>query len=87
MQTAEQTKLALREIFAKQGRLSSSVDTLSDDADLYAAGLDSLAIVNVMLAVEDRFDVEIPDGDLNRATFSSISALAAVLARLSSAQV
>ena len=87
MQTPEQTKLALREILTKQGRLSASVDSLADDADLYAAGLDSLAIVNIMLAVEDRFEVEIPDADLNRATFSSISALAAVLARLTAEQV
>lgn len=86
MGTTSQTLVILREILAKQGRLSISVDQLADDADLYAAGLDSLAIVNIMLAVEDRFDVEIPDADLNRATFSSVAAMAAVLARLSSAQ-
>ncbi|MBV8619732.1 MAG: acyl carrier protein [Curvibacter sp.] len=77
---------ALREIFAKQGRLATAIDSLGDDADLFAAGLDSLAIVNVMLAVEDRFDVEIPDEYLNRATFSSIAALSAVLRQLQAAQ-
>ncbi|MDD0814886.1 acyl carrier protein [Curvibacter sp. HBC28] len=77
---------ALREIFAKQGRLAQALEGLNDDADLFAAGLDSLAIVNVMLAVEDRFEVEIPDEHLNRATFSSISALAAVLRKLQAEQ-
>lgn len=77
---------ALREIFANQGRLASVIDSLTDDADLFAAGLDSLVIVNVMLAVEDRFEVEIPDECLNRATFASISALSAVLRQLQAAQ-
>ena len=72
----------LREIFANQGRLADSIASLSDDADLFAAGLDSLAIVSVMLAVEDRFDVEIPDAFLNRSTFSSISVLSTVLRQL-----
>ena len=77
---------ALREIFANQGRLASVIDSLTDHADLFAAGLDSLVIVNVMLAVEDRFEVEIPDECLNRATFASISALSAVLRQLQAAQ-
>ena len=77
---------ALREIFAKQGRMAQALEGLSDDADLFAAGLDSLAIVNVMLAVEDRFEVEIPDEYLNRATFSSIAALATVLPKLQAEQ-
>lgn len=87
MNSQDDMKRALREILAKQGRLAASIDTLSDDADLHAAGLDSLAIVNVMLAVEDRFDVEIPDADLNRVTFSSVSALAAVLTRIQSERI
>jgi acyl carrier protein len=77
---------ALREIFAKQGRMAQALEGLGDDADLFAAGLDSLAIVNVMLAVEDHFDVEIPDEYLNRATFSSIAALATVLHKLQAEQ-
>jgi acyl carrier protein len=79
-------KNVLREILANQGRLATAIDGLPDDADLFAAGLDSLAIVNVMLAVEDRFDIEIPDAQLNRATFSSIAALSAVVTRLQAEQ-
>lgn len=86
MDELDNMKSALRDILANQGRLAASIDSLSDDADLYAAGLDSLAIVNVMLAVEDRFDVEIPDADLNRGLFASISALSTVLQRLQSQQ-
>jgi len=74
----------LRDIFAKQGRLQSSIAAISIDANLYDAGLDSLAIVNVMLAVEDQFGVEIPDEYLNRQSFSSLAALADVLKKLQS---
>ena len=82
MPDSSETIQKLRDIFGKQGRLQSSIATLSIDANLYDAGLDSLAIVNVMLAVEDQFGVEIPDEYLNRQTFSSLAALAEVLRKL-----
>ena len=47
----------------------------SDDADLYDAGLTSLITVNLLLAIEDHFDVEFPDELLSRRTFQSIDAL------------
>jgi acyl carrier protein len=58
------------------------VDSLSDDADLYAAGLSSHATVNLMLALEEAFDVELPDRLLRRRTFSSIAAMAEALAEI-----
>ena len=39
----------IREILAKFGQLPSPVDTIEDDADLYAAGLSSFASVQLML--------------------------------------
>ena len=47
----------IREILAKNGRLSTSVDQISDDGDLYNAGLTSLATVGVMLALEEDFNI------------------------------
>lgn len=47
--------------------------------DLYDAGLTSHASVNVMLALEDEFDVEFPDELLRKSTFSSIENIAAAL--------
>ena len=57
-------------------------DPLADDADLYAAGLSSHATVNLMLALEEAFDVELPDRLLKRKTFSSINAIAEALAEI-----
>ncbi|MDD1499869.1 acyl carrier protein [Agrobacterium sp. CNPSo 3708] len=65
----------IREVLAKFGQLPVSVDTLADDADLYAAGLSSFASVQLMLGLEEAFDIEFPDSMLNRKSFASIAAI------------
>lgn len=65
----------IREILKSHGKLSVDADSLSADADLYASGLTSLTTVNVMLAIEDAFDVEFSDDMLSRKTFQSIEAM------------
>ena len=59
----------------------STCDSLADDADLYQAGMTSHASVNVMLALEDNFDIEFPDAMLNRGVFESIASIDAALER------
>lgn len=65
----------IREIVAKHARLSTDITTLTNESDLYAAGLTSLTTVNLMLAIEEQFDIEFPDHLLGRKTFGSIQAL------------
>ena len=65
----------LREIVVTHGKLVKPLAALGDEGDLFSAGLDSLAVVNVMLAIEDSFGIEFPDALLNRQSFSSIAAL------------
>ncbi|MEJ2361053.1 MAG: acyl carrier protein [Gammaproteobacteria bacterium] len=65
----------IREILEQHGRLPVGVDTLTDDSDLYNAGLTSLATVGLMLALEDAFDIEFPDTMLSRKTFESIQSI------------
>ena len=52
---------AVRTVLEEHGRLAVDVAALDAEADLYAAGLTSHASVNVMLALEDAFDVEFPE--------------------------
>ena len=52
------------------------------DGDLREAGLTSLEMVNLMLAVEAEFGVTIPDGDMTPRNFRSISAIDALVASL-----
>jgi acyl carrier protein len=55
---------------------------LAADADLYEAGLTSMAMVKLMLAVEVAFDIAIPDADLHPDNFRSIAAIEALVVRL-----
>jgi acyl carrier protein len=66
---------AIRDILSKHGRLYTPVDQLTNESDLYKAGLTSLATVGLMLALEDHFDVEFPDSLLSRKTFGSIESI------------
>lgn len=72
----------IRQVLADHARLPVDPASLGDDADLYQAGMTSHASVNVMLALEDAFDVEFPDSMLKRSSFESIAAIAAVLSEL-----
>jgi acyl carrier protein len=69
-------------VIRDNGRLPVDVDKLSDDADLYQAGLTSHASVNLMLALEAEFDVEFPDEMLRRSVFESVSAISEALDEL-----
>ena len=77
----------IRTLIADHGRLPVPVSSLSDSQDLYAAGLTSFAAVQLMLAIEERFDVEFPDTMLNRRSFASVEAIAGCLGELSVAGV
>lgn len=72
----------VREVLAGHARLPVDVSTLSNEADLFQAGMSSQASVNVMLALEDAFDAEFPDSMLSRSSFESIAAILGALAEL-----
>ena len=72
----------VREIVAAHTRLAVDVATLADGDDLYGAGLTSHASVNLMLALEDAFDIEFPERLLRRQTFESIQAISSAIDEL-----
>nr|WP_316651624.1 acyl carrier protein [uncultured Gellertiella sp.] len=65
----------IRDLLTKLGNLPVPVAELADEADLYTAGLSSFASVQLMLGIEDAFDIEFPDNLLNRKSFASIAAI------------
>lgn len=65
----------LRGLVAGVTRLQVDASQLAPTDDLYAAGLSSLATVDLMLAIEDHFEIEFTSTWLNRRTFASIAAL------------
>ena len=72
----------IKTILAEHGRLLVGVADLTDDSDLYAAGLTSLSTVNLMLALEEHFNVEFLDRMLGRKTFGSIRSLSEAIEEL-----
>ncbi len=73
----------IRRILADHARLGVDVTAVGDGDDLYRLGLTSHASVNVMLALEDAFDVEFPERLLRKSTFQSVAAMRAALSELS----
>ncbi len=72
----------IRQVLRDHARLPVDVDGVDDHADLFQAGMSSHASVNVMLALEDAFDIEFPDSMLKRSAFESIAAIASALTEL-----
>ncbi len=69
----------IRTLVAQNGRLSVPVQRIGDAGDLYEAGLTSFAAVQLMLALEHRFDVMFPERMLNRRSFASIDTITCCL--------
>ncbi|OBA30902.1 acyl carrier protein [Gordonia sp. 852002-51296_SCH5728562-b] len=80
-------KSDIRGILDKYGKLSVAAADVSDDTDLFTVGLTSHATVNVMLGLEDLYDVEFPEEILKKSTFSSVNSLASALSNLVAAGV
>ncbi|MGH9095216.1 MAG: acyl carrier protein [Acidimicrobiales bacterium] len=72
----------IRQVLEEHGKLAAETSSVGDDDDLYRLGLTSHASVNVMLALEDAFDVEFPDRLLRRQTFQSITMIRSALAEV-----
>jgi acyl carrier protein len=72
----------IRKVLTDHARLPIGSASIDEHADLFQAGMSSHASVNVMLALEDAFDIEFPDAMLKRSVFESISAIADAVSQL-----
>ena len=75
----------IRQVLKQHARLAVDVEGLSDEADLYAAGMTSHASVNLMLALEDAFEIEFPERMLRRRAFENIAAIRSAVVELTAA--
>lgn len=78
---------AIRRVLAEFAKLPVDVASLGDDDDIFQAGMTSHASVNVMLALEEAFDIEFPEPMLRKSTFESVAAIRAAVGELSSSSV
>jgi acyl carrier protein len=72
----------IRDVLAAHGRMAVDPREVDDEADLYKLGLTSHASVDVMLALEDAFDIEFPDEVLKKSTFESVRNITQVIESL-----
>lgn len=72
----------VRRVLKEHGRLSDDAESLALQSDLYEAGMTSHASVNVMLALENEFDIEFPDQMLRRNIFGNIESIVSAVATL-----
>lgn len=75
----------IRSVLADHAKLDVDVASLSASDDLYRNGLTSHGSVNIMLALEDRFNVEFPAEMLRKSTFESIRAIEVAITELTTA--
>jgi acyl carrier protein len=72
----------IRRVLNEAGMLPLDAGGLDEHADLYAAGMSSHASVDVMLELEDTFEIEFPARLVSRSVFSSIDAIAEAIREL-----
>lgn len=74
--TGSALKDRIREIVSENGGLKLPVEEIKDSTDLYRAGMTSYSSVLLMIALENEFNLEFPDGMLSRDVFESVDAIA-----------
>ena len=67
----------VKELLATGLRLQIAATDIPDDTPIFgdALGLDSIDALELVVLVEDRFHVAIPDEDVGRRAFASVNAL------------
>ena len=60
-------------------RLLETVAPLGVTTDLYSLGLDSMAIMQLLILVEEEYGVSLPEGALTRENFSTARQLARLI--------
>jgi acyl carrier protein len=74
----EITPIALIQLFQEQAILEGS-ETLEPNTDLFAAGMDSIAMMQLVLHMEDHFGVAVQPVEITRERFSTPQSLATFL--------
>ena len=77
----------IRRILNDHARLSVDAASISGSADLFDAGMTSFGSVQLMMAIEEEFDIEFPNSLLTRKTFATLGGLISAVEQLVSEKV
>ncbi|SFL97144.1 Acyl carrier protein [Bradyrhizobium sp. NFR13] len=72
----------VRAIVGSMNLLPVPVDGLSDQDNLFDAGMTSFGSVQLMMAIEEEFDIEFPNSLLTRKTFATLGGLISAVDQL-----
>ncbi|MCU1338397.1 MAG: acyl carrier protein [Bryobacterales bacterium] len=86
VQTKDQNKDRIRRVVRDHAGLGLDFEKLDYSTDLYRAGMTSYASVVLMIALENEFELEFPDGMLSRSVFESIDSIASAIESLQQMQ-
>ncbi|HEY5799586.1 MAG TPA: phosphopantetheine-binding protein [Burkholderiaceae bacterium] len=80
---SDQTVAALRQLLTATLNLGARGQALQADTELLGnlPELDSMAVMSIAAALEERFDIEIDDDDISARTFATLGSLAALVER------
>jgi acyl carrier protein len=77
----ETTRIATRLLDHIRSDLLETDESFGVDSDLFAAGLDSMSIMQIILFIEEEFAVKLPDFAITRAAFGTARHLAEIIRR------
>ena len=73
----EQLRVAVKELLVSGLRLDREPTSIADDTPIFGEGLglDSIDALELVVLVEERFQVGIPDEEVGKSAFASVDAL------------
>jgi acyl carrier protein len=60
-------------------RLLETAPDFNADSNLYDSGLDSMAIMQLLILIEEEYGVTLPEGELTRQNFSTVRSVAGLI--------
>jgi acyl carrier protein len=72
----------VRRVVAEHSHLEASAYECPEQLNLHDAGMTSFESVNIMVIIEDEFDIEFPDHMLRREVFESVASMKSAVAEV-----
>lgn len=72
-----EVKSRLKQLIAYELDTSIEIESITDEMSLYedGVGLDSISIVNLIVLIEEKFEITLSETDLTTASFKNINSL------------
>ena len=80
MLDATNVATTLRDLIVEVLELEIPPSAISDETNLFDLGIDSLAVLRLVMAVQDKFGIEIPETSLDASMFERFGNLVQVVA-------